>query len=147
MSSRPEVDGGPLLANGAGIAPAKRFPMELSPVSTPAGPGWIGMSGGAVAWLSLGELDEAKAAAYWKGPVKKVKTCPLSAADLETVARGDPVLTLRPVGTAFQFKVWQQLTGIEFATTSTYSTIAAKLGSPARARAVGAAVGANPIAW
>lgn len=54
-------------------------------------------------------------------------------------------LPLRPRGTAFQNEVWSALTHIPFAETRTYGAIAADLGRPAAARAVGAANGQNPL--
>jgi methylated-DNA-[protein]-cysteine S-methyltransferase len=47
---------------------------------------------------------------------------------------------------AFQRAVWERLRMIRFGATTTYGEIAAALGMPGEARAVGAAVGANPIA-
>ncbi|MBE9032880.1 methylated-DNA--[protein]-cysteine S-methyltransferase [filamentous cyanobacterium LEGE 11480] len=54
-------------------------------------------------------------------------------------------LPLNPLGTAFQQQVWQQLPRISYGQTLTYGEIAAKLGQPLAARAVGAANGRNPI--
>ena len=54
-------------------------------------------------------------------------------------------LTLDPVGTAFQREVWDVLRSIPFGQTRSYSQQAAALGDPAKARAVGAADGRNPI--
>ncbi|MEM7405617.1 MAG: methylated-DNA--[protein]-cysteine S-methyltransferase [Pseudomonadota bacterium] len=48
-------------------------------------------------------------------------------------------------GTPFQRNVWRALLGIPSGTTSTYGDVAAALGNPAAARAVGAANGLNPI--
>lgn len=48
-------------------------------------------------------------------------------------------------GTAFQQAVWQALLQIPFAGTTSYSAISAQLGNPKAMRAVGAAVGRNPI--
>lgn len=48
-------------------------------------------------------------------------------------------------GTAFQVAVWNQISGLGFGDQATYGQIAAKLGKPQAARAVGGAVGANPI--
>ncbi len=53
---------------------------------------------------------------------------------------------LDPTGTPFQKKVWQALLQIPFGETTTYSAIACKIGMQNAARAVGNAVGANPIA-
>lgn len=52
-------------------------------------------------------------------------------------------LALSPEGTAFQQAVWQELRKIPYGETESYGAIAARLGSSARA--VGSAVGRNPI--
>jgi methylated-DNA-[protein]-cysteine S-methyltransferase len=54
-------------------------------------------------------------------------------------------LPLAPAGTAFQQAVWRALQRVPFGATSTYGRLAADLGRPTGARAVGSAVGANPI--
>lgn len=51
------------------------------------------------------------------------------------------------IGTDFQVQVWQALLDIPIGTATTYSTIADRIGRPKAARAVGAAVGANPISF
>lgn len=48
-------------------------------------------------------------------------------------------------GTEFQRAVYQQIAKIGFGQTITYAQIAAKLGKPMAARAVGGAVGSNPV--
>ncbi|TAG25582.1 MAG: methylated-DNA--[protein]-cysteine S-methyltransferase [Burkholderiales bacterium] len=48
-------------------------------------------------------------------------------------------------GTAFQQSVWQALLRIPMGGSSTYGEIAANINNPAAVRAVGAAVGRNPI--
>jgi methylated-DNA-[protein]-cysteine S-methyltransferase len=55
-------------------------------------------------------------------------------------------LPLRAQGTAFQQRVWSALERIPFGTTASYGAIAAAVGAPGSARAVGAANGRNPIA-
>ncbi|OJX62344.1 MAG: cysteine methyltransferase [Micrococcales bacterium 73-13] len=55
-------------------------------------------------------------------------------------------LPLAPAGTGFQRDVWQRISAIPYGTAATYSRVGADLGFPAAAsRAIGAAVGANPI--
>ena len=49
------------------------------------------------------------------------------------------------VGTPFQVGVWRKLLAIEPGRTCTYGDIARRLGQPTAGRAVGAAVGRNPI--
>ncbi len=51
------------------------------------------------------------------------------------------------VGTAFQRCVWQALRRVPRGETVSYGELARKIGRPKASRAVGAAVGANPIAY
>lgn len=48
-------------------------------------------------------------------------------------------------GTAFQQAVWQALLHIPFGHTCCYADVATRIGKPSAVRAVGAAVGANPL--
>lgn len=48
-------------------------------------------------------------------------------------------------GTDFQRRVWMEVASIPFGETTTYMKISQKLGNPAAIRAVGAAIGTNPI--
>lgn len=52
---------------------------------------------------------------------------------------------LAPQGTPFQEAVWRRLVAIGFGETTSYGRIAREVGRPQAARAVGAAVGRNPI--
>ena len=54
-------------------------------------------------------------------------------------------LPLAPKGTEFQQKVWNALTEIPYGETRTYGEIAAAIGNPKGARAVGMANNKNPI--
>ncbi len=51
------------------------------------------------------------------------------------------------VGTPFRLKVWQALLDIPFGRVASYSDVARAVGAPAACRAVGSAVGANPVAY
>ena len=55
-------------------------------------------------------------------------------------------LPLAAHGTPFQRSVWNELATIPFGATSTYGSIARAVGQPQAARAVGGAIGANPLA-
>ena len=48
-------------------------------------------------------------------------------------------------GTEFQKAVWKQIAKVGFGKTTSYAEIAEKLGKPLASRAVGGAVGANPV--
>ena len=56
-------------------------------------------------------------------------------------------LILVAVGTNFQINVWKALLQIPSGHVSTYGTIAKLIGNPKASRAVGSAVGANPISF
>jgi len=55
-------------------------------------------------------------------------------------------LPLRPQGTDFQRTVWDALLEIPYGHTESYGALAARIGAPGAARAVGLANGRNPIA-
>jgi methylated-DNA-[protein]-cysteine S-methyltransferase len=55
-------------------------------------------------------------------------------------------LPLALEGNLFEQRVWAALQTIPYGTTTTYGELAAQLGAPDAARAVGAANGSNPIA-
>lgn len=82
-------------------------------------------------WSSLGEDPDGFAA---------VRT---QLAEYFAGERREFELPLAPAGTPFQQKIWETVRAIPFGTTTTYGAIAAATGSAPRA--VGAAVGRNPI--
>ncbi len=51
------------------------------------------------------------------------------------------------IGAPFQIKVWEALLAIPSGHVTTYSEIASAIGNPRAVRAVGTAVGRNPISW
>ncbi len=51
------------------------------------------------------------------------------------------------IGTDFQVRVWRSLLKIPFGKAVTYSHVARDIGQPTASRAVGAAIGANPISF
>lgn len=55
-------------------------------------------------------------------------------------------IPLRPAGSQFMQRVWQQLEQIPYGKTTSYSEIATTLGNPKAARAIGQANRCNPIA-
>jgi methylated-DNA-[protein]-cysteine S-methyltransferase len=54
-------------------------------------------------------------------------------------------LRLQPAGSAFQHRVWDEVRTIPWGATATYGEIAARLGRPGAARAVGRANATNPV--
>jgi AraC family transcriptional regulator of adaptative response/methylated-DNA-[protein]-cysteine methyltransferase len=61
--------------------------------------------------------------------------------------RGEEPLRVVLIGTDFQVRVWEALLKIPMGRARTYSSIASEIGAPAASRAVGAAVGANPLSF
>ena len=59
--------------------------------------------------------------------------------------RHDFSVPVKPMGSAFQLSVWRELQTIKWGETYSYRDIAKRLGKPTGSRAVGGAVGRNPI--
>lgn len=55
--------------------------------------------------------------------------------------------SLHLIGAPFQIKVWEALLSIPSGHVTTYSDIAQAIGNPRAVRAVGTAVGRNPVSW
>lgn len=69
---------------------------------------------------------------------------------LTAFGAGDGALSTAPIfliGAPFQIKVWEALLSIPSGQVTTYSEIAQAVGNPRAARAVGTAVGRNPVSW
>jgi len=58
-----------------------------------------------------------------------------------------PSLSLHVKGTNFQLKVWRALLEIPAGTVTTYGALAETVGNPSASRAVGTAVGSNPVSY
>ncbi len=54
---------------------------------------------------------------------------------------------LHLIGAPFQIKVWEALLAVPSGHVTSYSAIAAAVGNPKAVRAVGTAVGRNPVSW
>ena len=97
-----------------------------------------------------GESGEAAAMADLKGrwPKADFVLAPEKIAPWVTAAfemRGQSALHL--IGAPFQIKVWEALLTIPSGQVTTYSEIAQAVGNPRAVRAVGTAVGRNPVSW
>ena len=55
--------------------------------------------------------------------------------------------SLHLIGAPFQVKVWEALLNVPSGHVTTYSDIATRIGNPKAVRAVGTAVGKNPVSW
>jgi AraC family transcriptional regulator of adaptative response/methylated-DNA-[protein]-cysteine methyltransferase len=61
--------------------------------------------------------------------------------------RAEQPLRVVMIGSDFQLRVWEALLRIPMGKARSYSAIASEIGAPAASRAVGAAVGANPLSF
>src|SRR3954470_7212021 len=76
------------------------------------------------------------------------RTAPLCARIFDKkLWREDRPLRVVLIGTDFEVRVWETLLRIPMGRATTYSDIAGNIGSPKAARAVGAAVGKNPVCF
>jgi len=87
-------------------------------------------------WPNAEYVEDSAATAYYVSRVF----------DPETWTSDTPLRVVM-IGTDFEVRVWETLLRIPFAGATTYSDIAASLGKPTAARAVGSAVGRNPISF
>ena len=67
--------------------------------------------------------------------------------DVASLINSEEQTTLHLIGAPFQIKVWEALLSIPSGHVTTYSEIAQYIGHPKAVRAVGTAVGRNPISW
>lgn len=135
-------------AGGSGLA--IRYGVHESPF----GPALLAMTERGVCGLRFVEGDREGAAWLRRNwPEADLRhdeagTAPVVERIFQPLAAG----TARPLallvkGSNFQVKVWRALLELPLGSLTSYGQIAARIGAPGSARAVGGAVGANPIAW
>lgn len=141
------VTPGEYKTGGAGLA--IRYGIHASPF----GPCLVASTERGICHLGFVQTSEGRAidrlAADW--PQAKMiedyrATAPLVAPIFELKQRGRKSLQLYLRGTNFQLKVWEALLQIPAGAVTTYERVAAGIGQPSALRAVGTAVGHNPIA-
>lgn len=119
--------------------------------ATPFGRAHLALTPRGLAWLAFTDDSEAAAVAALRGRWPRASLV-RDDAGAEATARRVFVaragrLPLHVRGTNFQVQVWQALLDLGSRGPLSYSRLAAAIGRPAAARAVGQAVGDNPIAW
>ncbi len=110
---------------------------------------------GLAALAFLAEIDRAAALADVAAPWSAARMVADDAGARAMIDRifaplgGEPVDQLRVLvaGTDFQVKVWEALLRIPAGALVTYEAVGRAVGKPGAARAVGNAVGANPVSW
>lgn len=122
---------------------------------SPFGRALIGVSERGLCWLGfVAGGDESRSLRELEGdwPAARLVHDPAAVADpaRRIFARAAGARLERPLpvllrGTSFQIKVWKALLAIPSGAVASYQDVARAIGSPAAVRAVGRAVGANPI--
>ena len=123
---------------------------------TPFGLVFVGMTPRGICQFSFmedaGELDDHLMLLCKRWPIADVSEDVLETAKIVSrIFTGDKVidkpLSLHVVGTNFQVNVWRALLQIPQGDLCSYGQVAACVGKPKASRAVGTAIGANPIAF
>ena len=113
-------------------------------------------SGRGLAGLAFADPGEEQAAladmkGRWPNAIyieDYIATAPLAQRIFDTkLWRADQPLRVVLIGTDFEVRVWETLMRIPMGRATTYSDIANNIGRPKAPRAVGAAVGKNPISF
>jgi methylated-DNA-[protein]-cysteine S-methyltransferase len=136
---------------------SESLPLWEEMLSTPLCPIWLSFSGRGLQAVYFNNPGKGSGPLW---PVSQHQADPELAAHLrqwrqETAAAfkayfaGEPEsferLTLDVQGTPFQIKVWQALRQVPFGAITSYQALADSLGMPRSARAMGGALGANPL--
>ncbi len=124
--------------------------------SSPFGECLLATTNRGICWLSFIQEDGRESALTEMKHFWKLATLVKNNRDISPIlekifnpfnqTRQDPVRLLLK-GTNFQIKVWEALLKIPFGSVVSYSDIAKKLGMPTASRAVGNAVGRNPVSF
>ena len=141
---------GEMKSGGAGIE------IQYGITATPFGEALIGETKRGICHLSFVDQDRAAVrallASQW--PNAKFRRSDSRVADLaaEIFSYDRPPVTNRPLrafvrGTEFQLRVWRALLRVPAGSLTTYGRLAEAIGQSQAARAVGSAVGANPVAF
>jgi len=139
------VTPGEYKSGGAGLAFSHGF------AGSPFGRIHVATTPRGIAWLAFADGSEARAEAALAERWPRAALVRDDAA-AERIARQVFVeragrIVLAPMGTNFQVKVWRALLDLGSRGATDYGTLAKAVGSPGASRAVGQAVGANPVAW
>jgi len=114
--------------------------MDTARFSSPVGMITITADGDSITGLSIGHDQESREST---NPCLREAQLQLKQYFLGQRTSFDLACAIR--GTPFQEKIWSALEEIGYGETLTYGELAERIGKPGSARAVGGAVGANPV--
>lgn len=137
-------------AKGAGLTLAYGFhpsPFgEAIVVTTPRGLAGLGFVDGADRPAALADMTRRWPNAHFQPDQVATADAARQAFDPAAWQSGQPLRVVF-IGSDFEVRVWETLLRIPMGAAITYSSIASHIGKPKAARAVGAAVGRNPISF
>ena len=137
-------------AKGAGLTLTYGFhpwPFgEAIVVTTPRGLAGLGFVDGADRPAALADMTRRWPNALFKPDQVATADAARQAFDPAAWQSGQPLRVVF-IGSDFEVRVWETLLRIPMGAAITYSSIASHIGKPKAARAVGAAVGRNPISF
>lgn len=133
----------------------KALEIDYAVHETPFGSAFLAQTPRGICELSFGALDGPESAVHslqkkWPRATlreNKKGTAPAILSMFDRFESAAKPLSLHVTGTNFQVSVWRALLAIPKGSLSTYGALAASIRRPGSARAVGNAVGANPIAF
>jgi methylated-DNA-[protein]-cysteine S-methyltransferase len=142
-TTRSQLSQGPLASAGWGVFDAGAI-----------GPLWIAWVGEGLTMLRFGEEPPPeREQERWLPELRPIPEAPIPALVERTLAgyfAGEPLdpasIPVRLGGTPFQRRVWEALRRVPRGAVRTYGALGMDAGSPRSMRAVGMAMGANPIA-
>ena len=137
ITTQPAEDAGAVLCHGE--------------FSTPFGTVIAFGAGGALWGLGLaGEMspDEVRTDLATRWPRARIVTAPEALAPAVNALIADRgEITVHLTGTEFQLAVWRALIEVPAGQVISYAMLADRIGRPRALRAVGTAVGQNPVSW
>ena len=129
--------------------------MRFGTASTPFGRARIALSDRGIAFMAFADpaggfgdwegFRQAWSEAHWQPD--EPAAARVAAAIWHATPSDGPALKLWVHGTNFQLQVWRALLESGSKSTVSYAQLASRIGQPSACRAVGSAVGANPVAW
>lgn len=135
--TQPADDAGAVLCHGEFATPIGRV------VALGAGGALWGL--GLAGEMAPGEVL-ADLAPRW--PRARIVPAPEALAPaVQALIAGQGEITVRLGGTEFQLAVWRALVEVPAGQVISYATLAERIGRPRALRAVGTAVGQNPVSW
>lgn len=139
------VTPGEYKSGGAGIALQHGF------AGSPFGRIHVATTARGIAWLAFVDGSDARAevalAERWPRAARVRDDAAAARLARQVFVERAGRIVLAPMGTNFQVKVWRALLELGARGATSYGALAEAIGNPGASRAVGQAVGANPVAW